>query len=111
MVIVYRLQAMSELEAVQYLVELDLSHNSILDLTTMPPLVHLHKLVLTNNQISNIRGVRRQCSLVHLLLQSNRLRSFDSIALAELSEIACLRTLYLKHIDGSEVCLNCICYL
>jgi Leucine-rich repeat (LRR) protein len=95
---------MAGLEAMPYLVELDLSHNAILDLTTLPPLVHLHKLMLTNNQISDIKGVGRLRSLVHLLLQGNRLRSVDSIALAELSKIESLRTLYLKHIDGSEVC-------
>jgi Leucine-rich repeat (LRR) protein len=100
------LQSLASLSAVTFVVELDLSQNQLRDLTTMPALVHVEKLVLANNSLTEICGIGQLRSLKHLLLQGNRLGSWNSISLPELQGLHALCTLYLQHIDGSEVSME-----
>lgn len=86
------------------LVEVDLSNNCISQLQGLAGLKYLRKLVLTCNRIRAVDGLSGLDNLEHLLLQGNPIATVPSINLAMLSGLKNITSLYLRNVDGSEVC-------
>lgn len=88
------------------LIELDLSNNSISKIHGLNALGNLRKLVLTCNRIQTVEALSCVKTLQHLFLQKNPIVKMDNLNLAMLSGVKSLRSLYLRNIDGAEVCIH-----